>query len=107
MLRREVEERTRGGELSAEVRAELEGYGERSVAFAELLERTGFEDLAVPTDDRALAEVAREVVDRWRGETGSPETNATRHPLSSRMAGHDGLLEQTPGEREAKPVAVV
>jgi hypothetical protein len=70
VLRREVEERTRGGELSAEVRAELEGYGERSVAFAELLERTGFGDLAVPTDDRAPAEIAREVVDRWRARPG-------------------------------------
>jgi hypothetical protein len=66
VLRREVEERTRGGELSAEVRAELEAYGERSVAFAELLERVGLEAFAVTTDDRSPAEIAREVLDRWR-----------------------------------------
>ena len=65
MLRREVEERTRGGELSAEVRAELEAYGERSVAFAELLERIGLEAFAVATDDRAPAEIARDVIARW------------------------------------------
>ena len=46
------------------------GYGEGSVAFAELLERTGFEDLAVATDDRAPAEIAREVVGRWRARPG-------------------------------------
>ena len=58
VLRREVEERTRGRELAAEVRAELEAYGERSVAFAELLERIGLEAFAVATDDRAPAEIA-------------------------------------------------
>ena len=66
VLRRDVEERTRGRELSAEVRAELEAYGERSVAFAELLGRIGLEELAVATDDRAPAEIARGMVDRWR-----------------------------------------
>lgn len=65
LLRRELEERTRGAELSAEVRAELEAYGERSVAFAQLLERLGWEDFAVTTDDRAPAVIAAEVVDRW------------------------------------------
>jgi hypothetical protein len=73
VLRREVEERTRGGELSAEVRAELDAYGERSVAFAELLERIGLEALAVATDDRAPAEIARDLVTRWgSGGTTSP-----------------------------------
>ena len=66
VLRREVEERTRGRELSAEVRAELEAYGERSVAFAELLERIEIEAFAVATDDRTPADIAREVLDRWR-----------------------------------------
>ena len=66
VLRHEVEERTRGGELSAEVRAELGAYGERSVAFAELLERIGLEAFAAATDDRAPAEIARGVVARWR-----------------------------------------
>jgi hypothetical protein len=66
VLRREVEERTRGGELSAEVRAELQAYGERSVAFAEMLEGIGLAELAIGTDDRPPAEIAREVVDRWR-----------------------------------------
>lgn len=64
--RREVEERTRGTDLSAEVRTELAAYGERSVAFAALLERVGSETFAVETDDRAPAVIAREVVDRWR-----------------------------------------
>ena len=68
VLRREVEERTRGGELPTEVRAELEAYGERSVAFAELLERIGLERFAVGTDDRGPAEIAREVVGRWRDD---------------------------------------
>ena len=72
-LRREVEVRTRGGELSAEVRAELEAYGERSVAFAELLERIGLESFAVATDGRAPAEIARDLVTRWgSGGTTSP-----------------------------------
>jgi hypothetical protein len=66
VLRREVEERTRGGELSTDVRAELEAYGERSVAFAELLERIGLEAFAVATDDRTPTEIARGIVDRWR-----------------------------------------
>ncbi len=69
--RREVEERTRGSELSAEVRAELKAYGERSVAFAELLEGIGLEDFAVATDDHAPAAIAREVIGRWR-EDASP-----------------------------------
>ena len=43
-------------------------YGERSVAFAELLERIGLEAFAVATDDRAPAEIAREVVARWRDD---------------------------------------
>lgn len=73
VLRREVEERTRGGELSAEVRAELDAYGERSIAFAELLERIGLEAFGVATDDRAPAEIARDVVARWRpGGTTPP-----------------------------------
>ena len=74
LLRREVEELTRGGELSADVRAELEAYGERSVAFAQLLQRLGWEDFAVVTDDRAPAVIAEEVVDRWRAQGhGSPD----------------------------------
>ena len=66
VLRREVEERTRGGELSTEVRAELEAYGERSVAFAELLERLGLEEFAIATDDGSPAAIARELIARWR-----------------------------------------
>jgi hypothetical protein len=66
VLRREVEERTRGAELSADVRAELEAYGERSVAFAELLERIGSEASAVATDDRSPAEIAGDLIARWR-----------------------------------------
>ena len=73
VLRREVEERTRGRELAAEVRTELEAYGERSVAFAELLERIGLESFAVATDGRAPAEIARDLVTRWgSGGTTSP-----------------------------------
>ncbi len=66
VLRREVEEATRGSELSAEVRTELEAYGERSVGFAELLERLALEDFAVATDDGTPAEIARTVIARWR-----------------------------------------
>jgi hypothetical protein len=65
VLRREVEERTRGNELSAEVRAELDAYGERSVEFAGLLERIAVETFAVATDDRAPVAIAREILDRW------------------------------------------
>ena len=73
LLRREVEERSRGSELSAEARAELGAYGDRSVAFAELLKRPGWEDFAVATDDRAPAVIAEEVVDRWRAQDrGAP-----------------------------------
>lgn len=66
--RREVEEATRGNALSAEVRAELEAYGERSVGFAELLERRALEEFVVGTDDGSPAEIAREVVDQWRAQ---------------------------------------
>jgi hypothetical protein len=76
LLRREVEEGTRGGELSVEVRAELAAYGERSVAFAELLERLALEDFAVSTDDRLPADIAGEVVARWRVIIGPADHRA-------------------------------
>ena len=62
VLRREVEELTRCRELAAEVRAELEACGERSVAFAEQLERIGLEAFAVATEGGPVVDLHQQVV---------------------------------------------
>lgn len=65
LARREAEAATQNTVLSAETRAELEEYGQRSVGFAELLARLALEDFALSTDERTPAELAADAVTRF------------------------------------------
>ena len=65
LARREAEAATQNTVLSAETRAELEEYGQRSVGFAELLARLGLEDFTLSTDERTPAELAADAVTRF------------------------------------------
>ena len=65
VARREAEAATRGSQLDAQTRAELTEYGQRSVEFAELVERFALEDFTLATDEAAPHTLAAEAVDRF------------------------------------------
>lgn len=65
VARREAEAATRGSELDAQTRAELTEYGQRSVEFAELLERFALEDFTLATDTVTPHILSAEAVDRF------------------------------------------
>ena len=65
VARREAEAATQGSTLDAGTRAELAAYGDRSVEFAELLERFALEDFVLATDQSTPHALAAEAVNRF------------------------------------------
>jgi hypothetical protein len=67
--RRQVEAQQQGSSLTDAVLAELAAYAARSVRFGETLDRAGFADLRLDTDEQTPTEVATRALD-WAGTAG-------------------------------------
>ena len=65
VARREAEAATQNSTIDVQTRTELAEYGQRSVEFAELLERFALEDFTLATDEAAPHTLAAQAVDRF------------------------------------------